>query len=202
MIITDVSIGIINFFQTKGITIMKKLFAILLAAVMVCTSVFCVPTFAADSALNAAGNSNQDVKVSVNHTLEETYAVDIEWGSLEFTYSTNYNWNQGNHSYSTTGGAWDQNSNTITVTNHSNRAVTVKTTYAPDENNRVDGVKIAVTGDSVDADTFSLNAGVENNYDDADNTTITVGFEAGYDEPTNKRENKSITVGSITITIG
>lgn len=180
---------------------MKKLFAILLAAVMVCTSVFCVPVFAAD-AVNGAGNTSQNVKVSVNHTLEETYAVDIEWGSLTFTYSTNYNWNQGNHSYSTTGGAWDQNSNTITVTNHSNMPVTVKTTYAPDEDNQVAGVKIAVTGASVDADAFSLNAGEENNYGGAANTTITVGFEEGYDEPTNKRVNSNVTVGAITITLG
>lgn len=198
MIITDVSIGIINFFQTKGITIMKKLFAILLAAVMLCTSVFCVPVFAAD-AVNGAGNSNQDVNVTVDHKFDEVYAVDINWGSLEFTYNTTYGgWNKTTHEYDNVSGNWDTASKTITVTNHSNKDVTVKTVYAGTET-QVAGVTVSVDGASVAENAIPLDAGVESKPNEAKKTEITVGVSGA---PTDKRADKTVTVGSITITIG
>lgn len=177
---------------------MKKLFAILLAAVMVCTSVFCVPVFAAD-AVNGAGNSNQDVDVTVDHTFTEVYAVDIEWGSLAFTYSTTYGgWNKTTHEYDNVTGNWDTASKTITVTNHSNKDVTVKTVYAGTET-QVAGVTVSVTGDSVADTAITLDAGVESSPSTADNTTITVGVSG---TPENRRADSTVTVGSITITIG
>lgn len=200
MIITDVSIGIINFFQTKGITIMKKLFAILLAAVMVCTSVFCVPVFAAD-AVNGAGDSNQDVNVTVDHEFVEVYAVDIEWGSLAFTYNTTYGgWNKTSHEYETSYGEWTaETTKTITVTNHSNKDVTVKTVYAPDDQKQVAGVTVSVTGDSVADAAITLRAGVESSPNTADKTEITVGVSG---TPENRRADRTVTVGAITVTIG
>ena len=179
---------------------MKKLFAILLTAVMLCTSVFCVPVFAAD-AVNDAGNSNQDVDVTVDHTFTEVYAVDIEWGSLEFTYSTTYNgWNKTTHEYETSYGEWTaETTKTITVTNHSNKDVTVKTVYAPDNQNQVAGVTVSVTGQSVVDTAITLNAGVESKPNEAKKTEITVGVSGA---PTDKRADKTVTVGSVTITIG
>ena len=178
---------------------MKKFFAILLAAVMLCTSVFCVPVFAAD-AVNDAGNSNQDVDVTVDHTFTEVYAVDIEWGSLEFTYSTTYNgWNKTTHEYETSYGEWTaETTKTITVTNHSNKKVTVQTAYAGTETQGA-GVAVNVSGDSVAENAITLDAGREHSPDTADKTEITVGVSGA---PTDKRADKTVTVGSITITIG
>ena len=178
---------------------MKKFFAILLAAVMLCTSVFCVPAFAAD--ISAAGSDDQNVNVTVDHTFVEVYAVDIEWGSLEFTYSTTYNgWNKTTHEYETSYGEWTaETTKTITVTNHSNKDVTVKTVYAPDNQNRVAGVTVSVTGDSVADAAITLNAGAESKPNEAKKTTITVGVSGA---PTDKRADKTVTVGSVTITIG
>lgn len=177
---------------------MKKLFAILLAAVMLCTSVFCVPTFAAD--ISAAGSDDQNVNVTVDHTFVEVYAVDIEWGSLEFTYSTTYNgWNKTTHEYDNVTGNWDTASKTITVTNHSNKDVTVKTVYAPDNQKQVAGVTVSVTGDSVADTAITLDAGVESSPSTADNTTITVGVSG---TPENRRADSTVTVGAITVTIG
>ena len=179
---------------------MKKLFAILLAAVMVCTSVFCVPVFAADSALNAAGDSNQNVEVKVSHTFTEVYAVDIEWGSLTFTYSTTYSdWDKTNHTYTTETSNWDATSKTITVTNHSNKKVTVKTGYAPDAQNQVEGVTVNVDGESyTSANGITLNAGEEHKPNEAAQTAITVGVTGA---PTSKRADSTVTVGTITVTI-
>ena len=180
---------------------MKKLFAILLAAVMVCTSVFCVPTFAADSALNGAGDSSQNVNVTVDHKFDEVYAVDINWGSLEFTYNTTYGgWNKTSHEYETSYGEWTaETTKTITVTNHSNKDVTVKTVYAPDNQNQVAGVTVSVTGQSVADAAITLDAGVESKPNEAKKTEITVGVSGA---PTDKRADKTVTVGSVTITIG
>lgn len=179
---------------------MKKLFAIFLATVMVCTTMFCVPAGADSIAVNNAGNSSQNVNVSVSETLNTVYAVDIEWGTLTFAYSTEFDWVQSNHSYAEKDGAgWNQPSNTITVTNHSNREVTVKTVYTPDNTKQVAGVTVSVTGESV-ADTHTLAAGVENAYNDADFTEITVSI--GDSIPTTKRANTTVVVGTITITLG
>ena len=179
---------------------MKKLFAILLAAVMVCTSVFCVPTFATDSALNGAGDSSQNVNVTVDHEFVEVYAVDINWGSLAFTYNTTYGgWNKTSHEYETSYGEWTaETTKTITVTNHSNKDVTVQTAYAGTET-QVAGVTVNVTGESVAENAITLDAGREHSPDTADKTEITVGVSGA---PTDKRADKTVTVGSITITIG
>ena len=184
----------------KGNIIMKKLFAILLATVMVCTTMFCVPAFAAPIAVNNAGNSSQNVNVSVSETLNTVYAVDIEWGTLTFAYSTEFDWVQSNHSYTEKAAAWNQTSNTITVTNHSNQEVTVKTVYAPDNAKQVAGVTVSVTGESVADTAHTLTAGVENGYANADSTEITVSI--GDSVPTTKRANTTVVVGTITITLG
>ena len=179
---------------------MKKLFVTLLAAVMVCTSVFCVPVFAADT-YNAAGSPSQNVEVTVSHTIAEVYAVDIEWGSLTFTYSTAYSdWDKTTHTYKTENGGWaGETSKTITVTNHSNKDVTVKTVYAPDAEKQIAGVTVNVTGESVAENAITLDAGREHSPDTADKTEITVGVSGA---PNDKRADKTVIVGSITITIG
>lgn len=182
----------------KGNTIMKKLFAIFLATVMVCTTMFCVPAGAVE--VNSATGSNQNVNVTVDHEFVEVYAVEIEWGSLDFTYSTTYGgWNKTTHEYDNVTGDWAAASNTITVTNHSNKAVTVQTVYTPDNEKQVAGVELSVTGDSVSNTPITLNAGVEGSPSTAAQTQITVEVDG---TPTNQRADNTVTVGAITITIG
>lgn len=57
--------------------------------------------------------------------VETTYSVQIVWGTMNFTYTPKKTWDAENH-VEISGGEWSSTSNTVTVSNHSNAAVTVK----------------------------------------------------------------------------
>lgn len=64
------------------------------------------------------------------------YKVDISWGDMLFTYTAGSQgtWNPQTHSFdNATQGSWSSasGSNVITVTNHSNAAVTAGFSYTP-----------------------------------------------------------------------
>ncbi len=92
---------------------------------------------------NGAGENGElggsaDVKADYQAGTPEkaVYNVDITWGSLEFTYtdSSKGTWNPTTHKYDGAEGAewtWETGANEITVTNHSNTAVTATATYTP-----------------------------------------------------------------------
>lgn len=110
---------------------MKKIFAVLLAALMLMS--LSVTAFAAELPANATDDAKSK-DVTANYVGANSggtvYKVDIEWGSMEFTYTaaSNGSWDPDNHTYTgATEAKWTytEGANEVKVTNHSNAAVTV-----------------------------------------------------------------------------
>lgn len=101
------------------------------------------------------------------------YSVDITWGAMQFIYteSGSKTWNPATHTYtdSITSG-WTANGNTVTVTNHSNTAVTASFDFAVLADYRT------VTG-SFNIVSRTLGAGVEGAYAKADYVTATLTLD-------------------------
>lgn len=108
---------------------MKKLLSIFISILLViCTT---TSAFAATE-----GSSSKDVKATYQSGGEASfvYSVDVTWGSMEFTYTSACEgvWDPTTHTYTGVKEAsWscDANANKVTVTNHSNTAVTATLTY-------------------------------------------------------------------------
>lgn len=110
---------------------MKKLFAVLLAVVMMAT--MSVSAFAAET---NKGEGSYDVSVSgtyVPANVADVISVDISWGAMNFTYTAPSlgTWNPDSHTYTGgTEGGWSTDKPSITVTNHSNAAVEASFRFA------------------------------------------------------------------------
>ncbi len=113
---------------------MKKIFAIILSVAMLATMSVTAFAVEGNGTINTVDGSQQiDITAKYNAGLELTtvYKVDVEWGSMEFTYTEPSAgvWNPETHQYDgrVYQGFWshEADSNKITVTNHSNAAVTV-----------------------------------------------------------------------------
>lgn len=109
---------------------MKKIISLILTLVMVMS--LSVTAFAAEGVGNG-GIDSANVKGTYKGTAASTvYSVDISWAGLEFTYNGAYEgeWNPITHSYdNATEAGWAEGEGTITVTNHSNTAITAVPTY-------------------------------------------------------------------------
>ena len=114
---------------------MKKLVSMLAVAALTCT--MGTTAFAADQDGVGTGSYNADVKGTYQAGGASTtvYSVDITWEDMSFTYTAagQGTWDPENHSY--TGGSeasWSSSKN-ITVTNHSNAAVTATASFQADD---------------------------------------------------------------------
>lgn len=124
---------------------MKKTIAMLLTAMLL--SLASVSTFAASETITQKGRSGSaDVKGTyvAGGTAATVYSVDIAWGSMEFTYqdASEGTWNPKTHQYDNTVAAeWscEEGANKVSVTNHSNTAVTAQLDYAPEQDNEITG---------------------------------------------------------------
>ena len=103
---------------------MKKLFATLLAGAMLAS--LSVTAFAAEN----TGATPTEITVNGTYTpgamADEKISVDIAWDAMNFTYTgaSQGTWNPETHAYEgATEGGWSDNTPAITVTNHSNVAV-------------------------------------------------------------------------------
>ena len=105
---------------------MKKLISLILALVMVMS--LSVTAFAYET-----NNGSEATTINVKGTFKtagaagEKISVDVAWEGMEFTYTEGSagEWLPGEHKYAEDGeGAWSTNKGTVTVTNHSNVAVT------------------------------------------------------------------------------
>ena len=107
---------------------MRKFLAISLALVMVLAlSVTCF----AERITTVPTTKTEDVKISyvAGTSAPDTYAVDVEWDSLTFVYNASgKTWDTTNHVEVNNAGSWQNDTATITVTNHSN--VDIKSTIA------------------------------------------------------------------------
>jgi hypothetical protein len=79
-----------------------------------------------------------DVKVEYRAAITPStvYSVDVKWGSMAFVYTEGSagTWNPNTHSYEgQTASAWTcaSGANVVTITNHSNTALTAKLSYQP-----------------------------------------------------------------------
>ena len=116
---------------------MRKIITILalVLTVALCTS-FAVSAVdpVTISGLNTA---TQDANVTVNPKAEDksaVYSVDVTWTDVAFTYNAGTTtWNPSTHKYDAAGTAasWTDNQGTVTVTNHSNAAVTATVSFEP-----------------------------------------------------------------------
>lgn len=103
---------------------MKKFIAIILSVMLICS--LSVTAFAQTT---TGEDVSKDVKAKYvdGVATPEVCSVDVSWGAMEFTYSESgtKTWNPQTHeyTYNTTAG-WSANGNTVSVTNHSNKAVT------------------------------------------------------------------------------
>lgn len=116
---------------------MKKILTTLLSLALLC--MMSVTAFAASPITSANGNDAVSVKGTyvAGSAGATVYSVDIAWGSMEFTYTdaSAGTWDPQNHTYNgAVAAAWScaEEANKITVTNHSNAAVTAKLSYSPE----------------------------------------------------------------------
>lgn len=147
---------------------MKKLASILLALILVMS--LGATAFAATTVGTGDQSIDVEAKYQDNTTSATVYSVDIAWGAMKFTYTESgaMTWNPADHTYtSATTAGWTADGNTVTVTNHSNAAVTASFAFAA-----LDAYK-TVTG-SFDVASKTLEAGKVNGYDSADNVTATL----------------------------
>jgi len=114
---------------------MKKISAILMALLM-CVA---IPTtaFAVSPIESIGGTDAKAVKGSyqAGSSAASVYSVDLTWGAMEFTYTDAVagSWNPSTHVYdgaATAVWSWTAESNKITATNHSNKAVTAGLSFA------------------------------------------------------------------------
>lgn len=111
---------------------MKKLITAILAVAMLCT--MSLTAFAANPITTGNGTDTKDVKASYSDRTSATvYSVAITWGAMEFTYSSASDgvWDPDTRTYSDVKTAeWTSTTNSITVTNSSNAAVTATLAFA------------------------------------------------------------------------
>ncbi len=112
---------------------MKKFFCLLLTLLFILS--FPISSFA-ETIENSSGSASFDVMASYSSTAKiDIYSVDITWGNMNFEYhEEEKKWNPSTHKYETQKGAyWSciENSNAITVTNHSSKPITAALSYTP-----------------------------------------------------------------------
>lgn len=175
---------------------MKKIFTPFLAVMMIAT--MSVTAFAAESTLDT-NNKSESIDVTAKYASGVTeagtiYNVDVTWDSMEFTYTADgvNTWNPEKHEYEVVavGGAWNHTTSTITMTNHSNAAVTAKFSFTPVNGSTVTG--------SFNNNSIELPSAVNKALDDAELTGTSI-FTIGGTVATTQTETAK--VGTIIITI-
>lgn len=122
---------------TERIKIMKKLLCVLMViAVFATTSI----TAFADTLTTSNGSASADVKAKYNSTVPaDVYSVDVTWGAMEFDYNAGgQKWNTTSHKWEADASApagWEVKdaSNTITLANHSSKAVNADFQFTANE---------------------------------------------------------------------
>lgn len=174
---------------------MKQIFTLALTFLLI-FSLVTVTAFATDAKIEAkGGTATKDVTASYSAGAGggTVYSVDITWGSMAFTYSegSSPTWNPATHTYSSGGtGGWSSSGNTITVTNHSNAAVTANLAYASETG------FTGITG-NFNKSTMDLATAVNTTFENApkDTAALTLTGALG------SNVTRSTQIGTITVTI-
>ncbi len=180
---------------------MKKIIALIIAVAMLS---ICSITAFAETISTSNGSADVDVKAKYNSTVPaDTYCVDITWGAMEFDY------NAGGQKWDTTAHKWvadpaapagwevKDNSNTITLENHSSKAVNATFAFAAE----------ATYTDLAGAFTYNNAAlstalALEKPAADTDAKVYTVTFNPSGDIPDTHSDSAYAKIGTITVTLG
>lgn len=107
---------------------MKKILSLILALVLILSlSATAFASQIADQTAEVKGTYHADSSGTV------VYSVDVTWEGLSFTYNeaVKGTWDPASHQYTGSAPAgWAEGEGTITVTNHSNGAITATPSYA------------------------------------------------------------------------
>ena len=177
---------------------MKKLFSIILSLALIMS--MSMTAFAADVEADG-GSASADVTGTYNagSDSETVFSVDIVWSGLSFTYNEGgKSWNAGTHSYDTTEAGWAESNASITVTNHSNTAITATPTWTA-----ADGygdVTMSFANESGAEITYLALATADNGTDGAAGTA-TSGIIKVTPGGTLAATANNVTIGTITVTI-
>lgn len=156
---------------------MKKVLAILVALTLMLS--MSTAALAADiTSNNGSQSGNVYVQVTGTENVGDVYAVNISWDSLTFVFKAT-GWDSTSLHYD---GSWTTKTRDITVTNHSNVAIT--TTNSLSLLNETNGTSASIT----EGASFDLGIGA------SDTITLTA---AGY--PT--VENSTFQIGTVLISI-
>ncbi|MEI3521829.1 MAG: ubiquitin-like protein [Anaerosacchariphilus sp.] len=89
--------------------------------------------------IHGNGKGKYNIEISGTYTpgavADEIISADIAWDAMDFTYTgaSQGTWNPANHTYEgATEGGWSDNTPAITVTNHSNVAVSATLNFTAD----------------------------------------------------------------------
>lgn len=168
---------------------MKKAISLVLAAMM---------AVALPGAALAVEPEDQSHEVTGHYVsggnIDTVYSVDIQWDNLEFTYKDAFKgtWNPDTHAYEDgTDASWTPGNTTITVTNHSNAAITATPSYRAGS-----GFESAsMTFDAPSLKVASADNGLKGAAGEAVKGSIQVTPSGSLPEGTDE------TIGTITITI-
>lgn len=183
---------------------MKKALSLILALAMVMS--LAITAFAAETIAPSGNNGSMDVGADYvagsNVNAGEITAVTLTWTAVNPKFTdgnTTYTWDAQNHKYvaNKANGSWANGSFTVTVTNHSNVAITATAAYSDAEG----GPETSVTWTEQSVTCESAAKGI-----DFTNTTTQGAATTGEIEGTVKVDSGTITentakVGTITITI-
>ncbi|HHT66286.1 MAG TPA: hypothetical protein GX017_09395 [Clostridiales bacterium] len=142
------------------------------------------------------GSDSMDVMATYEPggTSEIIYSVDISWGSMEFTYTsaTEGTWDPETHTYGgSSQGTWscDNDANKITVTNHSNTAITALLVYEAEESYD------EITG-TFDIELLEFETAEETEVQSAPSKSAKLTLSGELPDDTD-----SVKIGSVTVTI-
>ena len=161
---------------------MKKITTVVLAlllAMSLSTTAFADDDISPKEINTLPGDASFTVKGSyvAGGTQVDTYRVDVSWGGMEFTYN-------------------NANGNTVTVKNHSSKAVNVEFAF-----DKAEGLDTAstFTGSFDKEGTVKLESAVGTAFDNAPNTVATLTLDGTLSE---QYENQTdIELGKVTVTI-
>ena len=179
---------------------MKKLFALLVAFLLVCLSnavAFAESSSAEVSTDGEKVNIDVDAVYSSAFTSSDVISVDISWGAMEFTYSESGAkvWDPDKHAYvnaDDTSSSWSANGNSITVTNHSNVEIEAELSFAASVSG-IEGEFTESSGTEND-NILALASAVDTSVTNAPSATAEFNITAGSVSSSGK-------IGTITVSI-